>query len=698
MASINQSISMNIGKPVIDRLVMLACLLVIALALGGILGNLPTMMLAEGFWGARLQYLDFPSAISLFILAISLQLRVFLENYHIRPPMLMGGVLAFVPAIIALFVIGNELAWAEFNLHRILIATEPENQMSFLTAIAVLLSSGCLVLFCRFQNREAAMFFGVGGLSLLVLNTGLYNLLAHFERGPVLYNTGMSVPVSISFILLALAFLLATLPYQGLLMPLFSPTIKSRMLALAGISVGFAVMAKGFNDIHMLNTAAIIYRTDRLNLSFLLSASLSMVLAPLVKVISLRAVQFYNRSMEYAEQQSRLRQALEYQSDLLFTITVNARSGLIMLDSHNRCTFMNPAAEKMFGATCDELKDRDMHDAIHYERADGSPFPQQECTLSQSVMSGKPLVDHHDIFIRKNGEHFPVICSTRPIFAEGNLKGMVMEVQDVTRQKQVEERALHYMQRLEQSNRDLEQFAYVASHDLKSPLRKIVTFSSILLEGMPAEMNDEQRDLLLRIHSSSLRMQMLVQDLLMLARITKTPRRAEHTHMGDVVDDVLADLDFEIEQAGAQVQVRGMMELKADRVQMYQMLKNLVENALKYRRDNVTPMVDIGMEPLSPDFCQLVVKDNGIGFDPEKSEKVFELFSRLHGKSRYEGTGIGLAICKRIVERHGGRIRVRSSPGEGTAFFVILPLDSGHATGIPPVSGQNRMGAGKTEA
>ncbi len=244
--------------------------------------------------------------------------------------------------------------------------------------------------------------------------------------------------------------------------------------------------------------------------------------------------------------------------------------------------------------------------------------------------------------------------------------------------------------RLEQSNRELESFASVASHDLQEPLRKIQTFGERLKERSAAALGPEGLDYLARMHSAATRMRRLIDDLLSFSRVTSKARPFARVDLSVVAREVLGDLEACIEQSGATVQLGELPVLEADPMQMRQLLQNLVGNALKFRREGVAPSVSLrGTADARANRCELVVEDNGIGFDEKYLDRIFNVFQRLHGRSsKYEGTGIGLAICRKIAERHGGTIGARSSPGNGAAFIVTLPLKQ-NTNELPPMTARH---------
>lgn len=237
-----------------------------------------------------------------------------------------------------------------------------------------------------------------------------------------------------------------------------------------------------------------------------------------------------------------------------------------------------------------------------------------------------------------------------------------------------------YSEELERSNRELEDFAFVASHDLQEPLRKIRAFSDRLVKKYSAELGDQGRDYISRMYAASERMSRLIEDLLNFSRVSTRQKEFESVDLNELIHEVIDNLDFAISDQSANITVGPLPTVEGDASQLWQVFSNLLSNSLKFTDPNITPAVTITSEDLkegetpSPDTTCILVKDNGIGFDEQYKDRIFNLFQRLHGKDEYTGTGIGLAICRKIVERHGGKIEVRSEIGKGTEFRVQLPI------------------------
>jgi PAS domain S-box-containing protein len=260
--------------------------------------------------------------------------------------------------------------------------------------------------------------------------------------------------------------------------------------------------------------------------------------------------------------------------------------------------------------------------------------------------------------------------------ADGAPAGLLGTVQDITARKAGEAALAKTLADLELRNEELQSFAFAASHDLQEPLRKIQAFGDRLAARCGDALGPEGRDYLARMESAAGRMRRLIDDLLSYSRVATRAQPFAPVPLGDVLLEVLSDLETQIERSGATVRAGALPTLAADRTQMQQMLQNLVGNALKFRMAERAPVVDVGAAPFGRDgarWWRLTVADNGIGFEERFRERIFAPFQRLHGRHEYEGTGIGLAIVRRIVERHGGHVEAHGRPGAGALFVVELP-------------------------
>jgi PAS domain S-box-containing protein len=270
-----------------------------------------------------------------------------------------------------------------------------------------------------------------------------------------------------------------------------------------------------------------------------------------------------------------------------------------------------------------------------------------------------------------------------------NLERTVQErttalLDEVEERKRIEHQLRSVAEELSRSNKELEQFAYVASHDLQEPLRKIQAFGDRLLTKYSENLPEPGKECVERMNTSASRMRRLIDDLLSYSRVTTQARPFALIDLEKLVLEVVSDLDVYINQYGGVVEIAKLPQIHADATQMRQLFQNLIANAIKFHRVNVPPVVEIRGEWLQAHLpntdgelaaaCRITVQDNGIGFDEKYSDRIFQVFQRLHGRHEYEGTGVGLAICRKIAERHGGTIEASSRLGEGSTFNVTLPV------------------------
>ena len=273
--------------------------------------------------------------------------------------------------------------------------------------------------------------------------------------------------------------------------------------------------------------------------------------------------------------------------------------------------------------------------------------------------------------------------------SDGVIYRIVGVTDDITDRHQAEEALRDSATKLERSNRELQDFATVASHDLQEPLRKIQTFGDRLQLKQAAVLNEEGREYLVRMQDAAQRMRALIDDLLIFSRVTAKAQPFVPVNLNDVVRDVLSLLELSIRQSAAQIEVAELITLDAEPGQMRQLLQNLISNALKFHRPTEAPRIKIyGLLLEAPSGIsnqaqtvaryQLTVQDGGIGFDEKYLDRIFTIFQRLHGREEYPGSGIGLAICRKIADYHGGQITAHSNPGGGARFVVTLPVQQGN--------------------
>ena len=376
---------------------------------------------------------------------------------------------------------------------------------------------------------------------------------------------------------------------------------------------------------------------------------------------------------------------LVQQQAFVDAILDNVAEGIVACDTAGRLKLFNASTRHMHALPPEPLSAEGW--AAHYRlyEADGlTPMPTDRVPLVRA-WRGEAVKDA-EMVIRPADPHADeryVVCSGQPLRTPaGEPFGAVVSMRDMTQRREYERQLLRTTAALEASNDDLEKFAYIASHDLQEPLRKIQAFGDRLATKFREPLAEQGRDYIDRMLDSATRMRRLIEDLLAFSRVNTRSKRPEAVPLGEVLRGVLDDLSEQLARTGGRVEVGPLPTLPADAGQLRQVFQNLIGNALKFHRPDAPPVVRVAAEPFAAvpaadrpagEGWRITLSDNGIGFEPQHADRIFELFQRLHGRSKFEGTGLGLAIVKKIVTRHGGEIRARSSPGGGATFTIDWP-------------------------
>ena len=345
-----------------------------------------------------------------------------------------------------------------------------------------------------------------------------------------------------------------------------------------------------------------------------------------------------------------------------------APDAMVVVNQVGEIVLLNVQAEKQFGYRRDELVGQKVKNIIpegFAERLIADALRSAEDALAQQIGTGIELTGR-----RKNGSDFPIEIMLSPLeSAEGIL--VTAAIRDITKRKKAEAHLLQKVEELNRSNEELGQFAYVVSHDLQEPLRMVASYTQLLSRRYKGKLDSDADEFISFAVDGASRMQRLIQDLLAYSRVGTKGKDLLDTSSEDALQQALINLRGAIKDSGALVTHDPLPAVLADEMQLIQLFQNLVGNAIKYQSPGV-PRVHVSATRNGVRKWVFSVRDNGLGIDPQYFEKIFGMFQRLHKREEFAGTGIGLAICKKIVERHGGNISVESRPGLGSTFRFAL--------------------------
>jgi PAS domain S-box-containing protein len=353
----------------------------------------------------------------------------------------------------------------------------------------------------------------------------------------------------------------------------------------------------------------------------------------------------------------------------------SAPEGVVIVDEAGLIQIVNRQTEVLFGYPRAELLGQPV-EVLLPERFRGRHVRHR--TGYQRDPHTRPMGTGLELFgLRRDGSEFPLEISLSPMTLDHGETLIISNIQDVTARKIVDERLRAVAADLARSNAELEQFAYVASHDLQEPLRMVASYTQLLARRYEGKLGEDADDFIGFAVDGARRMQELINDLLTYSRVGTRLLELQAIDTSQVVDQVVSDLAAAIAETHARVTHDHLPTVPGDATQLRQVFQNLIANGIKFHRPDEAPRVHVSakQEHAAWNFC---VVDNGIGIEPQYQERIFALFQRLHNRADYPGTGIGLAICKKIAERHGGQIRVESEPGHGATFVLTLPITPVH--------------------
>jgi PAS domain S-box-containing protein len=371
-------------------------------------------------------------------------------------------------------------------------------------------------------------------------------------------------------------------------------------------------------------------------------------------------------------------EALLYQHKVTQTITRNTTSSLFMMNQDGHCTYLNPAAEKMFGFTQEEMGRQPLHYLIHHHHPDGTFYPIEECPIDRALPQNFDIRAHEDVFFRKDGSSLTVSCAASPIFENGIPVATVVEVRDITEEKGAQERLLRINEdlnrkneELKRTNIDLDNFVYTASHDLKAPIANLEGIISMMARKLTGKLDQQEMKLIDMMNAMTARLKSTIRDLTEITKVQKElDQEKEAISFEEILEDVKTDIQPLIVESKALLTTDfEVREISYARKNLRSVLYNLVVNALKYHSPERQALISVQTRR-QEEFVVLSVQDNGLGIPANQIHKLFAMFRRLH--THVEGSGIGLYITRRIIENNGGRIEVESEENQGTTFRVYF--------------------------
>jgi PAS domain S-box-containing protein len=384
-------------------------------------------------------------------------------------------------------------------------------------------------------------------------------------------------------------------------------------------------------------------------------------------------------------------QAIEQSEQRFRSLVQNSFDIVFIFDYWGKILFQSPSVERLLGYKQDELLGKKGLDFVH-------PDDVEEIKrLTAMIAKDKAMEVMSECRFKHKDGSWRVLEGIATFFVDEvrGINGFLLNSRDITERKLYEKSLRNYARRLKRSNRELQDFAFVASHDLQEPLRKVQAFGDRLKTKYGESLEKEGIDYLERMQSASVRMQTLINDLLSFSRVTTKAKPFKKVDLTKIVKGVLSDLELKIEETNAEIIIENLPEIDADKTQMRQLFQNLIGNALKFQRPDKSPLIKIYTEKNSGNkidpihltfepeiengkvpegFCRIYIEDNGIGFDEKYSDRIFKVFQRLHGNNNYKGSGVGLAICRKIVEHHNGSITAHGVLNKGAKFLITLPV------------------------
>ncbi len=572
-------------------------------------------------------------------------------------------------------VSGATVVWY-FIIHPILLGMTSEDNLSPVLNLAytvgdmILLLGICVVYFRGVEEnlKRTLQIIVAGIICMLIADLGFayLTLQGTYFGGHWIENF---------FILNSVSHIFASYYQKGAILSEKSETSKEKVetpndffqfVPYFAIVIGYGVL--------VLETQPYWLQSSSLEISVFLAAGLT-GLVVFRQYVSVRENEKLHAENAIFLSESRFRSLVQYATDVISIVNLD---GTI--------NYLSPSVKNVLGYEPEELIGRKTIE--FYNPKEHKRLKEEHFHL---IANPNETMRKEHTFLHRNGKWITFEGTARFFYDElTNQTGILLNLRDITERKENENKLRAFADKLQQSNRELQDFAFVASHDLQEPLRKVQAFGNRLATKYGNLIPEDGLDYLERMQSASNRMQTLINDLLTFSRVSTKAKPFEKTNLEKIVNEVLNDLEVKVEETNAKITIVGLPEICADQTQMRQLFQNLIGNALKFRKPDSVPEVKIYHEAQTfeeienAEQLQIIVEDNGIGFDEKYADRIFTVFQRLHGRAEFEGSGVGLAVCRKIVERHGGQIIAQGSIGKGAKFIISLPQnihDGGNENG-----------------
>jgi len=528
------------------------------------------------------------------------------------------------------------------------------NRMEFIAALNLsLIGTAILLLGKGIEKHKQAQYLGViiGILSLMAFMGHIY----HISNQYVEYNyTEAAIYAVILFMLVSSAVLFAR-PDKGIIQLLTGTGLGSTFAWRLIPSAIIISLLVGY--FHLIGQQDGIYDTPFETTALIISMIIILLIVIWINVNSLNKIDYKHRKTE--EDVKRLAAIVESSDDAIISKDLNS-----IISSWNK------GAENIYGFSAHEMIGNPISILM-------TPFEWEKVSkLVEEVKKGKSVAQYEAKRVKKDGTRINVSITLSPIKNyEGKITGISLIARDISKRKKAEKQLKETIEELKRSNYELQQFAYITSHDLQEPLRTIASFTQLLEKRYKNRLDSDANEFIDFIVDAAVRMKEMIQGLLYYSRVGTKGGEFLPTNTEEPLKNALSNLQLTIKENNAKITYDKLPTVIADKGQLTQLFQNMIENAIKFKKPDVPPKIHLSArKDLSKNEYIFSVSDNGIGMELQYTDKIFEVFKRLHTIDEYSGAGIGLAISKRIIERHGGHIWVASELGNGSTFYFTLPL------------------------